>query len=113
MLISDYLILKLYHTHMSALRFLALAMMSLLVLHACALSPEPSSVHVQDEALGNARMPAAWSSMDADPGAIEPDWLAKVADSQLEAFVAEKSRLQRRHAQLPPRAWSRRRLRQA
>lgn len=68
---------------------LLLAIMSLLVLHACALSPEPSSVHVQDEALGNARMPATWSSIDVNPGAVEPDWLAKVADSQLQAFVAE------------------------
>ena len=70
-----------------ALRLLAITCLALL--QACALAPEPSSAHLQDDALGNARIPGAWSPQDIDSGAVEPDWLAKVADPQLKAFVAE------------------------
>jgi len=70
-----------------AYRLFALA--GVITLHACALSPEPSSAKLQDEALANARAPGAWSSPVTGPGDVESGWLAKVADPQLTAFVAE------------------------
>ena len=72
---------------MQAYRLIALAVV--ITLQGCALSPEPSSAKLQAEALANARVPHAWNSPESGPEDVEPGWLAKVADAQLKAFVAE------------------------
>jgi NodT family efflux transporter outer membrane factor (OMF) lipoprotein len=68
----------------------ALAMLACLaVLQGCTLKPAPSGDEVRSKALLHAPVPRQWSESGGDPAGVEPGWLHRFGDPQLEAFIAE------------------------
>lgn len=60
-----------------------------LALAGCALNPPPDPQALRAEALPSVKVPDAWASQGADPGAVKDDWLATFADEQLRSLVVE------------------------
>jgi outer membrane protein, multidrug efflux system len=67
---------------------LALCVALCLLATGCATKPPPSRTEIQQQALTNFTMPAAWKA-GGENGSIEANWLAQFHDAQLDALVAE------------------------
>jgi NodT family efflux transporter outer membrane factor (OMF) lipoprotein len=67
----------------------SLQVLCLVAVAGCALAPPPAVDELQDDAIPNTAVPAAWTAHGAATGQVENGWLASFADPELTALVAE------------------------